>query len=97
MNPLAQIPELNATTALVIYGPMGIFSAFCMWQIAKFRESMVEAAIENNKEVKNLAHRIDGLGKAIWAMLIDSNSSATSRLARDELAKIEARNTNDPD
>lgn len=77
----AQVPDLNLTTALVIYGPMGVFCGFFMWQFPK----MIV-------EIRSLGHRIDGMTRAMLADIItrDGVGHNAQRVAQEMLAKIEA-------
>lgn len=77
---LAQL-EQNAT-ALYTYGPMGIILGWFMWRGEKLAG-----------EVRGLAHRIDGLTRALLVDMLNRENSgpATRRYAEEALAKINAR------
>lgn len=74
--------DLNPTSVLIAYGPMGVMLA---WFMLRF-EKMIDA-------FKTLSHRIDGITRA---MLLDVASrdgvgNHTKNLANEMLARIEAR------
>lgn len=96
MNLFTFVAEITTEhPALYTYGPLGVFCSWLMWRDGKNAEARKAEDLAYNKEIANLAHRIDGLGKAIWAGLIESNSGQTARLARDELAKFDSRVSKD--
>lgn len=67
---------------LFAYGPMGIILAWFM-----FRAEKVAA------KIGDLAHRIDGLTKALLIDMVERESSPKVReYARETIAKIDARN-----
>lgn len=79
--------------ALYTYGPLGIFCGYFMWRDERrSSESKVrdERASTDNR---TLAHRIDGLTKALLVDMTERDSSGihTKKYARDEIAKIDAR------
>ena len=67
---------------LYTYGPMGIMLAWFMW-ITK----------DLPKDVKMLAHRVDGLTRALLVDMAERESCGerTKAFAREEVAKIDAR------
>ena len=80
MAMLARIAQ--EAPALYTYGPMGIVLAWFMWR----GEKVVT-------ELRSLAHRIDGLTKALLVDMADRESCGiqTKKYAREEIAKIDAR------
>lgn len=82
MSILAQVPDMNLTAALVIYGPMGIFCAWFMMRVEKLIG-----------EVRTLSHRIEGITKAMLVDVMSRESSGENarEIARDMLAKIDDR------
>lgn len=78
---LAQVATDHASV-LFTYGPLGVISAWLMFRAEKLFG-----------EVRTLAHRIDGLTKALLVDMIDRDTCglATKRYAREEVAKIDAR------
>jgi transposase InsO family protein len=81
MNSLAQLAVENQSV-LLAYGPMGVILAWFMFR----GEKLVG-------EIRSLAHRIDGLTRALLMDMVtrDSVGPATKDAARAEIAKIEAR------
>jgi len=80
---LAQAADvIPGPTALYTYGPMGIVLGWFMWRAEKIFS-----------KISDLGHRIDGLTKAMLMDLIsrDNIGPHTKQLAREALAKIEAR------
>lgn len=77
---IAQL-EANAP-ALYTYGPMGVILGWFMWRGEKLAG-----------EVRSLAHRIDGLTRALLVDMMnrDSTGPAARRYAEEALAKISAR------
>ena len=67
---------------LLTYGPMGVVLAWFMWRGEKL-----------GGEIRSLAHRIDGLTRALLMDMIsrDSVGPATKAQAKAEIAKISAR------
>lgn len=79
---LAQMGDINAPALLFAYGPLGIVCAWMMWQFPK----MVG-------EIRNLAHRIDGMTRAMLIDVLSRNGNgnpAAHQAAQEMLAKIEA-------
>lgn len=77
---LAQaVPELTLTSALVIYGPMGGMLVWFMLTVTR--------------SIKDLAHRIDGMTRAMLVDVIsrDSTGVHARQTAHEMLAKIESR------
>jgi len=78
---LAQIVSENSS-ALLTYGPMGVILAWFMWRSERMTDKLAD-----------LAHRIDGLTKALLVDMVERESSgdATKRFARDAISRIDAR------
>ncbi len=81
MNTLAQLANENQA-ALTVYGPMGIMLAWFMWRGEKVAGKLAD-----------LAHRIDGLTKALLLEMIDRDSlgAGTQKYIHETIAKIDAR------
>lgn len=75
----AQVPELNMTTALVIYGPMGGMIAWFM--------------LRAERSLRTLSHRIDGMTRALLVDVISRDTAGVhaKNSARQMLAEIEAK------
>lgn len=87
MSFIAQVAGQVLTdngTVLLTYGPLG---AICAWFM--FRAEKVTG------ELRTLAHRIDGLTRALLVDMTERDTCGINvkRYAREEIAKIEARNT----
>lgn len=83
MSTVAVIAQLvNETPLLYTYGPMGIVLAWFMWR----GEKIVT-------EIRSLAHRIDGLTKALLVDMVERETCGlhVKRYAKEEIAKIDAR------
>lgn len=81
MHTIGQVLAENQSV-LLTYGPMGIVLAWFMWRGEKYAANLAD-----------LAHRIDGLTKALLVDMAEreSTGSRTKQYARDAIAKIEAR------
>lgn len=79
MNFIAQIVEANPFAA---YGLAGLVIAWFMWFVDKLRN-----------EIRGLAHRIDGLTRALLMDLVsrDSTGPHAKAMASEELRRIDAR------
>lgn len=77
---LAQIADVNPTTVLVAYGPMGVMLAWFMWRF----EAMIKA-------FRGLSHQIEGMSKALLVEVMSrpSTSPSTRQVATDLLADYE--------
>lgn len=84
MNTFAVVAQVAADNAgvLLTYGPLG---AMCAWLM--FRAEKVFT------EIRDLAHRIDGLTKALLVDMTnrDTCGAQTKLYAREAIAKIDAR------
>ena len=80
MNVIAQVAAEAAPFAQ--YGVLGAVLAWFMYHGSKLPG-----------EIRSLAHRIDGLTKALLVDMTERESCGlhTKRYARDEIAKIDAR------
>lgn len=78
---LSQVAAENGSV-LLTYGPMGVVLAWFMWRGEKL-----------GGEIRSLAHRIDGLTRAMLMDMIsrDNVGPATKAQAKAEIAKISAR------
>lgn len=79
----AQIPvEVNLSSILVFYGPMGGMIVWFMWRF----EKMIT-------EIRRLGHRFDGMTRALLVDTIDRESSTpfVRDHARKMLSEIEER------
>ena len=81
ISDLAQIAAEHSSV-LLTYGPMGIILAWFMWRGERMTDKLAD-----------LAHRIDGLTKALLVDMVERESSgdATKRFARDAIARIDSR------
>jgi hypothetical protein len=81
-------PQTALFNSLVIYGPMGLMLIYFMFRGEKFSENVV-------KELRTLAHRIDGLTRAMLVDTVsrDSTGPHAKQKAQEMLNAIEARNT----
>lgn len=81
---ISQLAQVSAEQGgvLLTYGPMGVVLAWFMWRGEKL-----------SGEIRSLAHRIDGLTRALLMDLVnrDSAGPATKAAAQAEITKIEAR------
>lgn len=82
MHLLAQIADVNPTTLLVAYGPMGVMLAWFMWRF----EAMIKA-------FRGLSHQIEGMSKALLVDIMSrpATSGPTRQVAADMLADMERR------
>lgn len=82
MSFLAQLSEVNPTTLLVAYGPMGIMLAWFMWRF----EAMIKA-------FRELGHKIEGWSKVqlVDIMSRPGTTATTRQVASDLLADMERR------
>ncbi len=81
MNSLvAQLAE--NTSVLYTYGPMGVVLAWFMWRGEKLAG-----------KISDLAHRIDGLTRALLVDMIDREASGphVKKYAQEAIASIDAR------
>ena len=78
---IAQI-AVDQGGVLLTYGPMGVVLAWFMWRGEKL-----------GGEIRSLAHRIDGLTRALLMDMVsrDNVGPTTKAAAQAEIAKIEAR------
>jgi len=81
MNWIAQIANDYAPLA-----PWGLLTAVLGWFMTQFAKLP--------GEIKSLAHRIDGLTRALLVDMVERDSIGihTKNYARQEIAKIDARN-----
>ena len=81
LSILAQLAQDNAPS-LLTYGPLGVI---CAWFMLRGEKVVAE--------IRFLAHRIDGLTKALLVDMTERDTCGlnTKRYAREEIAKIEAR------
>lgn len=89
MNTIAQVAAQIATDnahTLLAYGPLGIICGWFMWR----GEKVVS-------EIAGLAHRIDGLTKALLVDMANRETCGvqTKAYAREAIAKIDARAVKD--
>jgi hypothetical protein len=84
MHPfLAILAQLqDSAPALYTYGPMGVILAWFMWRGEKL-----------STEVRSLAHRIDGLTRALLVDMMNRETTGPTarRYAAEAIAQIEAR------
>ncbi len=97
MHYLAQIASDNAVPVLFTYGPLGVVLAWFMLRGEKLvvRISTFETTII--LKLSDLAHRVDGLTKALLVDMIERENSGehVRQYAREAIAKIEARAAQD--
>lgn len=84
---VSQIAQDNSMV-LVTYGPLGIITAWFMWRAERVFI-----------EIRALAHRIDGLTKALLVDMANRETTGvqTKIYARDAIAKIDARSVKEGD
>ncbi len=84
---ISQLSEAGAP-ALLTYGPLGIILAWFMLRAEK-----------GFAKIGDLAHRIDGLTKALLVDMVDRDSAGphVKQYARETIAKIDARNAKEDD
>lgn len=86
MNPLLLIAQSGIgeiSSALFVYGPMGVMLAWFMWRF--------EALL---KEIRTMSHRFDGMTRAILVDVVSRETSPIVRqTAQDMLTKIAARDS----
>lgn len=82
MHFLAQLADVNPTTLLVAYGPMGVMLAWFMWRF----EAMIKA-------FRGLSHQIEGMSKTLLVDIMSrpSTSATTRQVATDMLADMERK------
>ena len=75
-------------SVLLTYGPLGIVCAWLMWRAEK-TEARVALML------KDLAHRIDGLTRAMLVDMTERESAGerTKEYARQAIARIDARSS----
>lgn len=85
MTTIAQLVT-EYQTVLFAYGPMGVMLAWFMFRAEAVR-----------MDLKDVAHRVDGLTKALLVDMVERESSgdAAKRFAREAIAKIDAREVKD--
>lgn len=76
---LAVIAQMGADaiaspTALYVYGPLGIVCAFFMLLTVALVKSMRDESMESRKEIKALAHRIDGLTRQLMMEMVERSA-----------------------
>lgn len=78
---IAQVAADN-TSVLLTYGPLGVMTAWLMWRSEKVFT-----------EIRDLAHRIDSLTKALLVDMAnrDTCGAQTKAYAKEAIAKIDAR------
>jgi hypothetical protein len=86
--------------ALYVYGPLGIITGFFMLVSmklislgAKLVSAIKEDGVELRKEFKSFTHRMAGLERAMWADMVERESTGmhTKAYARRAIAKIDAQ------
>lgn len=84
---LAQVADVNPTTLLVAYGPMGIMLVWFMWRF----EAMIKA-------FRSLSHQIEGMSKVLLVEVMSrpSTTPATRQVATNLLADMERRGGSRP-
>lgn len=89
LQAIAQIAEQNGSV-LLTYGPLGIVCAWLMWKIERLENKLAETL---GAKLGDLAHRIDGLTRAMLVDMTERESAGerTKEYARDAIAKIDAR------
>lgn len=82
---VAQVAADNAGV-LLTYGPLGVMCAWLMWRSERVFT-----------ELRDLAHRIDGLTKALLVDMANRDTCGlqTKQYAQDAIAKIDARSQRD--
>ncbi len=78
------LPDVNSTTLIVAYGPMGIMLAWFMWRF----EAMVKA-------FRGLSHTIDGMTKAMLVEVMSrpGSTNAARQTASEMLSKMEQKDS----
>jgi hypothetical protein len=82
----SQALEALSPQMLFAYGPMGIVLAWFMWR-----------AERGFAKIADLAHRIDGLTKALLVDMVERDNAGlhVREYAAETIAKIDARNKKD--
>lgn len=93
MTIIAQLAQEH--TALYTYGPLGVFCCWFMWRFEDYKKQARSSVEETNKEIRVLSHRIDGMTRAMWADMIDRDSTGphARKFAEEMLSKIEPRDS----
>lgn len=94
------IAILEEQTSLLTYGPLGVIACFFMGisvKLLSLGSDLVKAIKEDNEKLRRsidrLAHRTDGLQRALLADMVERESIgiATKNYCRRTLAEIDAR------
>lgn len=86
---LAQITEVNWSTALFAYGPLGIMCVFLMYLSNKKLDAI---ATEVVTELRVIGHRMNGITRAMLADVAsrETTGGALKTLVQTELQKLES-------
>lgn len=89
ISALAQLASDNAS-ALLNYGPLGLVCAWLMWKIDRLENKLGETL---GTKLGDLAHRIDGLTRAMLVDMTERESAGprTRAYAQETIQKIDAR------
>jgi hypothetical protein len=84
-------PEVNAVSALAIYGPMGIMLIWFAWRAEQKSDKVAE-------HLNKLGHTIEGMTHAMLADVIsrDTSGPEAKRVARQMLTRIESSDDQQP-
>lgn len=76
--------DANLVGALLTYGPMGIMLVWLMWRVEERFEKMAD-------RLETLAHRINGMTRAMLADILsrDSSGAAARKIAEEMLTKMD--------
>lgn len=88
----SSIPDLNMTSALIVYGPMGCMLLWFAIRAEKILEKLVTKVDTRFDDVivelRVLGHRIHGMSRAMLADIVSRDGSPTAkRIAQEMLEK----------
>ena len=97
MTQLAQLASDNAVPVLFTYGPIGVVLAWFMLRGEKLVTRIGAFEVTIILKLGDLAHRVDGLTKALLVDMIERESAGehTKQYAREAIARIDARTEKD--
>lgn len=91
MSWMAQLPDVSLLSEMAKFGLLGVVLG---WFMFKFDRTTRETAREIVQEIRTLAHRIDGMTRAMLVDVIsrDNCGPHAKQEAQKMLANIESRN-----
>lgn len=84
-------PTPDLIGALLTYGPLGIICAWLMWRDERRDKSMREAAEKNVTALGQVAHKLNGLSRALIFNAATHAPNGIKELAQKELAEMERK------